>query len=190
MILVVFACWVAAVARAQLTAKDRTYVTDQVNALRALHRAPPVAYDLGLESGAQTWANTLASSGQFYHSGTTAYGENLAQVWSGTNVTRSIDVSVNAWYGEGANFVYGVPQNTAALHFTALVWANTKQIGLGVSKGSKGTIVCMRFNPPGNMAGAYALNVLPLSNSSKPSPPPPKPSPPKPPPTCKCNCAC
>lgn len=189
MILVIFAfCWLAAVARAQLTAKDRTYVTNQVNALRALHRAPPVAYDLALESGAQTWANTLATSGQFYHSGT-AYGENLAQVWSGTNVTRSIDVSVNAWYGEGANFVYGVPQNKAALHFTALVWANTKQIGLGVSKGSKGTIVCMRFNPPGNMAGAYALNVLPLTNSSRS--PSPKPPPPKPPlPTCKCNCAC
>jgi hypothetical protein len=157
-----------------------------VNALRQEHQANNVTYDDTLAKGAQSWADSLAKSGILFHSNDPAYGENLAQVGAVNNQTRVIVESVKLWASERNNFTYGTNMVTSGLHFTALVWLNSKRIGLGIAKGTRGSFVVMRFTPPGNIGGQYIQNVLPpvaLSPAalSPPSPtlksPPPRPFP-------------
>ena len=50
-----------------------------VNALRAVHGAPPVVWDAGLASVAQSWAEKLAAEDKLDHS-SSPYGENIAEV--------------------------------------------------------------------------------------------------------------
>lgn len=164
-----------------------------VNALRKEHQANNVTYDDTLAKGAQSWADSLAKSGILFHSNDPAYGENLAQVGAVNNQTRVIVESVKLWASERNNFTYGTKKVTSGLHFTALVWLNSKRIGLGIAKGTRGSFVVMRFTPPGNIDGQYIQNVLPpisfmnpptalspvaLSPSPVKSPSPPLPMPP------------
>ena len=132
-----------------------------VNALRQEHQANNVTYDDTLAKGAQSWADSLAKSGILFHSNDPAYGENLAQVGAVNNQTRVIVESVKLWASERNNFIYGTNKVTSGLHFTALVWLNSKRIGLGIAKGTRGSFVVMRFTPPGNIDGQYIQNVLP-----------------------------
>lgn len=159
-----------------------------VNALRQEHQANNVTYDDTLAKGAQSWADSLAKSGILFHSNDPTYGENLAQVGAVNNLTRVIVESVKLWASERNNFIYGTKKVTSGLHFTALVWLNSKRIGLGIAKGTRGSFVVMRFTPPGNIDGQYIQNVLPpisfitappvaLSPSPIKSPSPPLPTP-------------
>jgi uncharacterized protein YkwD len=66
-------------------------VLDMHNTLRARHGSPPLAWNMGLVASAQSWANNLAASCSFYHSGP---GENLA---SGYSSWREV---MDAFYNE------------------------------------------------------------------------------------------
>ncbi|KAL6761458.1 putative SCP-like extracellular protein [Haematococcus lacustris] len=130
------------------------------NGYRRVHQAPALTSSASVVSGAQSWANNLAATCTFKHSGASGVGENLAmgyRTWA--------DVAF-AWYNEQAQYRYSAPgysSNTG--HFTQMVWRDTKQLGCATAKSkcTSQTIYVCRYTPPGNWQGAtnFRTNVLP-----------------------------
>jgi Cysteine-rich secretory protein family len=122
----------------------------------------PLAWDATIASGAQTWADGCSHT----HSGAAGLGENL--YYSAGSVPTPAD-AVASWESESTAYTYaaiGDPVNTFSDigHYTQLVWANTTQIGCGVTHCTTNTpfpgfpewdfIVC-RYSPPGNFTGQF-----------------------------------
>jgi hypothetical protein len=151
-------------------------ILNTINDFRAKHSSPSVVFDASLNSSAQIWANYLTYTNTFSHSSTTN-GENLAMFYE-NNATSA----VNMWYQENILYDYSNPVfSITTAHFTALVWKNTQQIGLGISQypTTKAYVFVMQFYPAGNVIGQFAINVLPPNNSKSPTlpqinPPPPQ----------------
>jgi pathogenesis-related protein 1 len=125
------------------------------NNYRALHGVPPVTWSTVIEASAQAWADTCPSG----HS-VSAYGENMAYA----SYAQTSQGCVDIWYGEEPLYDYKNPGwNPATGHFTQVVWKNTTQIGCGCKTGcSPWYSVCVcQYNPPGNVIGQFAANVLP-----------------------------
>ena len=132
-----------------------------------MHGAAPLTYDASISRIAQAYADQLAASGQFQHSGNKyngkPLGENLAKWW-GSLGPSDLDGSkgVNMWYDEVS--LYDFSQNTfqyAAGHFTQLVWKNSQQLGIGVSQVGDSVIVVCNYFPAGNYARQFTANVSP-----------------------------
>uniref|UniRef100_A0A8C3DCT2 GLI pathosis related 2 n=1 Tax=Corvus moneduloides TaxID=1196302 RepID=A0A8C3DCT2_CORMO len=108
------------------------------NDYRKKHGVPPLKLCKKLNRGAQLYAEELATTRVLKHSSESANGkcgENLA--W--------------ASYDQSG-------------HFTAMVWKNTKKMGVGKASASDGsTFVVARYDPAGNVVnpGYYEENVLP-----------------------------
>jgi glioma pathogenesis-related protein 2 len=123
----------------------------------------------------------MASTGDFNHApadkrklenGDTA-GENIfVSYTTGTLGPDEVAKQMVAdWWAEKANYDYSQPGSKPAQtgHFTQLAWVSTTTIGCGYGVGQatiNGTVynayygVC-RYDPPGNVAGQYAANVMP-----------------------------
>ena len=92
-------------------------------------------------------------------------GENLAE-GSGSGWTDASSAalsSVALWYAEDSQYNNNNPVFSGETgHFTQLVWAASTQIGFGASVATSGNwIVVAEFDPPGNVDGQFAANVLP-----------------------------
>ncbi|KAA6420782.1 MAG: pry1p, partial [Trebouxia sp. A1-2] len=112
-----------------------------------------------LETYAQNWAD----EGQFVHS-YGAYGENLAE-GDGNGWTSAADAAssaVDLWYNEVTLYDYSnAVFSSATGHFTQLVWVASTQIGFGAYLTSSGEwLIVAEFDPPGNVEGEFAANVL------------------------------
>ena len=70
---------------------------------------------------------------------------------------------VDSWYSEGQRHVYGrEPASTDTGHFTQLVWAESRELGIGKAVAASGKVIVVgNYDPPGNFIGQYAKNVLP-----------------------------
>lgn len=133
-----------------------------INQLRAMHGAPDVIFDADMSSFAKRWADYLVGTDQFMHS-SSLYGENLALMnWAG-NATHSIENAIRLWYNEFRLYNYSQPRFSEVTgHFTALVWKSTTRVGLAVAPLGRRAVVMACFYPPGNVAGEFTSNVLPL----------------------------
>lgn len=71
---------------------------------------------------------------------------------------------MDCWYDEIKQHTFGrEPKTTGTGHFTQIVWTESKELGVGWKKNSKGqTYVVCNYSPPGNFIGNYAKNVPPL----------------------------
>jgi glioma pathogenesis-related protein 2 len=69
--------------------------------------------------------------------------------------------AVDAWYDEIKQHTFGIePRTTGTGHFTQVVWKDSRELGVGVSKNSKGQVfVVCNYDPPGNYVGRYAQSV-------------------------------
>jgi glioma pathogenesis-related protein 2 len=165
---------------------DVNTITSYVNNYRNMHQTPYVVYDFSITQFSQLWAQSLAQK-DFLEHGSSSYGENIAKIGTQplTDYTQIIKFAIDLWYGEVSNYNYNNPgfsQNTG--HFTALVWASTRRIGVGVAISKTNNVyVVMNFDPPGNIQGNFSQNVFPLQNNKSP-PPPAQRSPPPPHPSC------
>jgi uncharacterized protein YkwD len=138
---------------------------DAHNQYRALHGVPPVTWSADLATSAQNWADTCPAT----HSGW-GYGENI--LWA--TYTLTPQEVVTFWYNEESDYDYSNPgyyENPGTGHFTQVVWKNTTEIGCGFRSGCTDSIypyvwVC-QYNPPGNVLGEFAENVLPPGEPSK-----------------------
>ncbi|EGF81888.1 hypothetical protein BATDEDRAFT_87292 [Batrachochytrium dendrobatidis JAM81] len=124
------------------------------NQLRAVVGAPSLSWSRSAANAAQTWANHLASTGLFQHSGGAVggFGESLYRSSHG----QSCGVAVRAFFSERV-YYHGGPISLQDLnnygHYTQLVWASTRQVGCAQAGGN---IVCEYF-PPGNTIGQYTF---------------------------------
>ena len=71
------------------------------------------------------------------------------------------------------DFVSGTSKGGVIGHFTQMVWKSSTKVGYGVAEapspkyGGKIVFVVAKYQPAGNMGGAYTQNVNPLISSSK-----------------------
>jgi len=138
--------------------------TDRHNKYRTAHGAKPVSLDGQLSKHAQKYAEKLANSCTFQHSGDPNYGENLYWAWSSDpNFCLKGTEAVDSWYEESLHsYDYSQePTDTESGHFTQLVWKRSERIGVGLAKSSAGRhIVVIKYDPPGNFIGQYTHNVM------------------------------
>ncbi|KAM9286138.1 Golgi-associated plant pathogenesis-related protein 1 isoform 1-T1 [Cariama cristata] len=117
-----------------------------------------------LDHGKIRYAEELATTRVLKHSSESANGkcgENLA--WASYDQPGK-DVA-DRWYSEIKNYSFQNPGFSSGTgHFTAMVWKNTKKMGVGKASASDGsTFVVARYDPAGNVVnpGYYEENVLP-----------------------------
>uniref|UniRef100_A0A914Z753 SCP domain-containing protein n=1 Tax=Panagrolaimus superbus TaxID=310955 RepID=A0A914Z753_9BILA len=133
-----------------------------INYYRNRHGVPSLIWDQKIAKDAQAWANHLALEhsgiGKLEHSG--KYGENLAAGYPLSNVHAA-----NMWYSEVTKLDFSNIENADFVnkHVTQLIWKGSKRIGIGIAKSSNSSwyYVVANFDPPGNMMGSFAENVLP-----------------------------
>jgi len=133
------------------------------NKYRARHGVTALALDTELCARAQQYADTLASTDTFEHSGEPDLGENLYWSWSSDPAWRcGGEEPVTSWYDECRGYRYEVePRETDTGHFTQLVWSASRNLGVGVSQSAKTGrfYVVMKYDPPGNVIGSYTRHV-------------------------------
>jgi uncharacterized protein YkwD len=142
-------------------------ILDRHNLHRADHCAQPLQWSPKLAAVAQSWANQLkAASCAFEHSQQSPYGENLS--FFAPVGSSGPDEVATGWYSEVSeyNFTNGsFGFNTG--HFTQVVWRGTTAMGCARSRCNGGELWVCNYDPPGNMSGAFAQNVLPKGCGGK-----------------------
>ena len=133
------------------------------NRLRTEHCAPPLTWSEELEAAARRWVETLEARGcAFDHDPQTEQGENLA--YFAPAGSRSPEEVAELWHSEVER--YDFRRATFSMetgHFTQLVWAATERLGCASATCGGGTLWVCRYDPPGNVMGAFAANVKPTS---------------------------
>lgn len=134
------------------------------NEYRRKHGVPPLELNKKLCKYAEEWAQTLAKRGKTEHRDQNDYGENIFYAWSSDlNFTVSGREPVDKWYSEIKSHKFGKePSNLDSGHFTQVVWQDSKEVGIGVSRTKEGQVyVVANYSPPGNVMGSFSSKVLP-----------------------------
>ena len=143
---------------------------DQHNLLRAKHCSPTMTWDAELAKAAQEWANRC----QWEHAKNTGAGENLA---AAAGTLRTPTQTADSWYSEIKLYDFNAPGSVdAAGHFSQLVWKGSTKLGCAQATNCPATnisadwatfgtaqLVVCRYAAQGNITGAYAENVAPVS---------------------------
>ncbi|XP_028558448.1 Golgi-associated plant pathogenesis-related protein 1 [Podarcis muralis] len=134
------------------------------NDYRKKHGVPSLKLCKKLNREAQQYSEALASTRILKHSPESSSGkcgENLA--WA--SYDQSGSEVADRWYNEIKSYNFQSPGFSSGTgHFTAMVWKNTKKMGVGKAAASDGsTFVVARYEPAGNIVnpGHYEQNVLP-----------------------------
>ncbi|XP_078284192.1 GLI pathogenesis-related 2, like [Rhinoraja longicauda] len=134
------------------------------NGYRKNHGVPSLKLSSKLCKDAQEYAEVLASTRVLKHSPESSRGqcgENLA--WASYDQLGK-EVS-ERWYNEIKNYNFNCPGFSSGTgHFTAMVWKNSKKLGIGKASASDGSsFVVARYFPAGNIMnqGYFEDNVRP-----------------------------
>lgn len=135
------------------------------NEVRLDHNLNPLTWSNKLAVSAQGWSDKLKTEQcEMRHDLDSPYGENIyweSLIGGGVEVMVSSDRDPVVWWANEEKF-YNYDKNTCRRgeqcgHYTQLVWADTTEVGCGVSSCIEGDErrdlwVC-RYNPPGNYEG-------------------------------------
>lgn len=151
-------------------------ILDVHNSERAAVGVAPLTWSNNLAAGAQTWAQHLATTGQFahdpVHTGLSCtgpcYGENIAGFFNDVSEPNG---GQSKWVAEKSLY-HGGPSFYAVGHYTQMVWQKTKQVGCATAPphgqapphGHAFSILVCRYDPPGNYP-----NELPYPAAAPPS---------------------
>src|SRR6188472_2152011 len=129
------------------------------NQERAAVGVSPLTWSDTLAAGAQTWAQHLATTGDFSHDTNVpnGVGENIA----GFNPSLGVSApgeGQSLWVDEKKDYQGGVltPENWYPTgHYTQMVWKDTKEVGCGTAggEGHPYSILVCRYSPSGNYMG-------------------------------------
>ena len=148
------------------------------NSYRAMHGASPVTLNSQLSIQAQSWAEHLYLTDSFFHSNhQSQYGENLYKKMAYPSLNYQSQAS-DSWYSENVNYDYTTGTSTGGVigHFTAMIWDDVTEIGVGVVGGEvpydyqgttfmlKVVYVVVRYTPTPNILGTYTSHVHPTSS--------------------------
>ena len=152
------------------TASNNTgNIADLANSILAVHNSergavgvPLLVWNETLAAGAKTWAEHLASTGEFAHSTCCGafrdYGENIAGFYPDEGMTKA----QAGWIAEKNHYDGGpLPPDTpgsgpqAIGHYTQMVWRTTTSVGCGTASGGGHpfSILVCQYSPPGNIFG-------------------------------------
>jgi pathogenesis-related protein 1 len=146
------------------TDQDMQTVLDVHNQERAAVEVQPLTWSNNLADGAQTWAQEIATTGNFKHdpvvTGLTCtgpcYGENIA----GFNPSQGPSApgeGVNLWVNEKSSYHGGPVDLYVNGHYTQMVWQATTEVGCATAPPGAGglpySILVCRYDPPGNGEG-------------------------------------
>lgn len=137
------------------------------NQYRRQHGVPPIQLSKNLCKYADEWARTLAKRCQTDHRDQNDYGENIFSAWSSDpNFIVTGKDPVDKWYSEVKYHKFGrEPTDLRSGHFSQVIWADTKEVGVGVAKSKEGQVyVVANYSPPGNVIGNFATKVKPPIN--------------------------
>jgi hypothetical protein len=161
--------------QAVFTYAQKAELTNYVNAYRAKHNSPPLAWDDTISAFAQEYSLYLVTNNLFQHSNKEGYGENLAYFQGYPNEMMTlIKKSIDLWYDEIKLYNFNYPGYSSSTgHFTCLVWKSTTKFGMGYSFNNDTKVVDVTMNtaPPGNIIGQFKENVNP-PNGTIPQPMP------------------
>jgi hypothetical protein len=137
---------------ASFTSQDIQVILQAHNKERKVFGESNLIWNSEIANYAQEWAKYLANRDQgLTHRQKSGYGENIALHYS-NNPAYGVDL----WNEEKKDFVYEPIGNTLSktLHYTQVIWRNTREVGCGWAQGASGVIyfVC-NYNPPGNYMG-------------------------------------
>ncbi|XP_007895631.1 GLI pathogenesis-related 2, like [Callorhinchus milii] len=134
------------------------------NDYRKKHGVPGLKLCNKLCKEAEQYSQALASTRVLKHSSESSRGqcgENLA--WA--SYDQPGKEVAERWYNEIKSYNFNCPGFSSGTgHFTAMVWKNTKKMGVGKATASDGsTFVVARYFPAGNITnqGYFEENVLP-----------------------------
>ncbi len=151
-----------------LSNKDIILITDYINAYRKKHNAKLINHSDVISKFSKSFSDELLKNNAFQHSNNKLYGENLYKSWSSSslnsiNLVSHAKNAIDSWYNEIKlyNFEKG-DFNYKTGHFTQLIWNNSTEYGIGISVYDKTVIVCMNYNPRGNIIGKFKENVFKL----------------------------
>lgn len=129
------------------------------NTYRKKHSSQPLKWSPEAAAKAQEWANHLASTGRLEHGNHEGMGQNLAFYSGGTFTSAQ---AAQMWYDEYKSYNYNRPGFTSGTgHFTQMIWASTKEIGIGFAIKGQSTFVVANYVSPGNVQGRFEQNVMP-----------------------------
>ncbi|KAK9882009.1 hypothetical protein WA026_018861 [Henosepilachna vigintioctopunctata] len=132
------------------------------NEYRRKHGVPEMTLNKEMCDYAQEWADICAKTGRLAHRPKGLFGENIYYSYSSDiSASPSARDAVKAWYDEIKMHTFGVEtMNTGTLHFTQVVWKESTELGIAMSKNKKGeTFVVANYNPRGNFMGNFVRNV-------------------------------
>ncbi len=141
--------------RISLAEGNSTLTEAEIAEILKLHNAAreevgvgPLSWSEDLVAAAQKWCDHLVETDTFDHE-FGDYGENLAigdtaaQMFAGWMAEKAL-------YNEEAIS----KSNTHKVgHYTQIVWADTKSVGVAKGKNQHGTVWVAYYDPPGNMRG-------------------------------------
>lgn len=132
------------------------------NDYRKKHGAQPLKLSKKLSKVAKEWCETIAKKDVLQHRPNNQYGENLYCYYSpDPKFNIKGDEAVKSWYSEIKDFRFGAePRDLRAGHFTQVVWADSKELGVARVKSKSGkTYVVANYSPAGNFVGSFATKV-------------------------------
>jgi uncharacterized protein YkwD len=144
-----------------LLAPELQAMLDAHNRLRAQHCAAPLVWSDAIARAAKAWADRLASRGCALQHSESQYGENIA---AGSASTQTPDQVAALWYREKDHYDFargGFSMRSG--HFTQVVWRGSQRLGCAPAACGDIRLWVCNYDPPGNMQGDFARNVLPTT---------------------------
>uniref|UniRef100_A0A0N5BHQ8 SCP domain-containing protein n=1 Tax=Strongyloides papillosus TaxID=174720 RepID=A0A0N5BHQ8_STREA len=138
--------------------EKETLIKD-INFARELHQADELTLDSELAKKAQNLTDESAQKGMFVPFENDTVGLLTYHI---KKEEDNEDFGFSQWFSGSISFNFKNPENNLHHHssFTQLVWAESKNIGCGISKNNKhGIFVACLFYPKGNIKGKYSDNV-------------------------------
>ena len=144
--------------------KELEKVLEFHNKYRNIHGSPPLKLNDKLSQKAEKIVSQMINDSKhnLYDSSISIYQNNpLGENIYINKEQKSPKEIFQAWYNENIKYKYKSDKfQKDAIHFTQIVWKNTKEVGFAFSKAKKICCGVALYYPAGNIFDQFKANVL------------------------------